>query len=208
MPGFAGLMRGWDIMLALDRRAVQWGISAALLCLAALPGMAEKTRFDGDDPAGRADSLWKEGAALHIAGDDAGAVARYRDSLSLYPTARAHTYMARSLADLGRYGEAVEHCRAAIGLDPRYPAAYGDLGGYLIALGRPAEAIPWLQLAAASPGYCCPQVAHYRLGRALLMQGRLDEAAQALETSIAIQPRYPPARRLLESIRARGMRGS
>lgn len=179
--------------------ALLWG----MVCAAAAHG--------GDDGASdrvqRAHELWKEGAGLHLETDYAEAIVRYRRALQLHPSARTHTYLAWSLSRLGRYDEAISHCRRAIELDPGYPNAYNDLGAYLIELGRPGEAIPWLRRAAGLSDYCCPHYAHYQLGRALLLQARVQEARSELETSLSMRPDYRIARRLLDSIRTRDLRG-
>lgn len=159
------------------------------------------------DRVGRAHALWKEGAGLHLEKDYQSAIERYRRALALHPTARTHTYLAWSLSRLGRYHEAVSHCRRAIELDPGYPNAYNDLGAYLVELGRPGEAIPWLRRAAGFRDYCCPHYAHYQLGRALLLQARVEDARRELKTSLSIRPDYRMPRHLLQRIRLRGLKG-
>lgn len=188
------------------------GTCGRYLATTLLWGMAWAAGANGgdgvsSDPAERAQELWKQGAGLHLETDYAGAIERYRRALRLHPTARTHTYLAWSLSRLGRYEEAVSHCRRAIELDPGYPNAYNDLGAYLIELGRPGEAIPWLRRAAGLSDYCCPHYAHYQLGRALLLQARVQEARSELETSLSMRPDYRIARRLLDSIRTRDLRG-
>lgn len=162
---------------------------------------------NGADPAERANRLWKEGAGLHLEMDYPGAIERYRLALRLHSTARIHTYLAWSLSKLGRFREAVDHCRLAIDMNPDYPNAYNDLGAYLIELGRPGEAIPWLRRAAGLERYCCPHYAHYQLARALLLQARVEDARRELKISLSIRPDYALARKLLRSLRSQGLRG-
>lgn len=188
------------------------GRSVALALLVVAPlCLGPATAAAGGDPTGgdaaRARSLWKEGAELHIEGDYQAAIERYAEALRLHPTARLYTYLARSLARLGRYAQAVDQCRKAVALDAAYGNAYNELGTYLIELGQPREAIYWLRRALRLPGLCCPDVSYYQLGRALLMQARVEEAVQAFEAALAVRPHYRPARRLLEGIRSRGVRG-
>lgn len=182
-------------------------LSAVLISAVVITSSAVGANDESAAPAERAHQLWKEGAGLHLETDYLGAVERYRRALRLHPTAQTHTYLAWSLSRLGRYREAVSHCRMAIAMDPDYPNAYNDLGAYLVELDRPAEAIPWLQRAAGFDGYCCPHYAHYQLGRAYILQARLEEARRELETALSIRPDYRVARRLLERIRSRQLRG-
>lgn len=56
--------------------------------------------------------------SLHKAGDLTGAVAAYRDSLRLQPTAEAGSNLGAALAALGRYPEAIEAYRGALALAP------------------------------------------------------------------------------------------
>lgn len=179
----------------------------AALWVAVCAGAAYGYDNGSHDPAARARALWKEGAGLHLEADYQAAIVRYRRALRLHPTARAHTYLAWSLSKLGRYRDAVNHCRSAIELDPAYPNAYNDLGAYLVELGRPGEAIPWLHKALGFSDYCCPHYAHYQLARALLLQARVDEARRELETSLSLRPDFKVARRLLRSIRDGGIQG-
>jgi tetratricopeptide (TPR) repeat protein len=179
------------------------------MCLLAVTYAGAALGYDNRsaDPTERTQALWKQGAGLHLEGRYEPAIESYRRALRMHPTARTHTYLAWSLSSLGRYDEAVSHCHAAIALDPSYPNAYNDLGSYLVALGRPGEAIQWLRHAAQTPGYCCPHFAYYHLGRALLMQARVEEAQAAFETALALRPRYRPARALLETIHGKGLKG-
>jgi len=163
---------------------------------------------DAPTAAERAHDLWVQAARLHVEGNYEAALATYREALALHPTARIHNYMAWSLSELDRYQDAVDHCRAAIRLDPEYPNAYNDLGAYLIELGRPSEAEPWLRRAMGMDGYCCPHFPHYQLGRALLMEGRVEQAVPELQRALAIRPRYRPAIDLLIEIRKRQLEGS
>jgi len=180
-----------------------------MLLLAALQGGAY-AYDNGSSEAAEAEwarQLWKEGAGLHLEADYQAAIERYRRALELQPTARIHTYLAWSLSRIGRYQEAIRHCRRAIELDPDYPNAYNDLGAYLIDLGRPGQAIPWLRRAIEISDYCCPHYAHYQLGRAFLLQAKVEDARRELKASLSIRPNYGAARRLLQSIRARNLKG-
>jgi tetratricopeptide (TPR) repeat protein len=181
---------------------------AALLWLASTPGGV--LHADGgrkESRAEQAESLWKEGAVLHLEKRYGAAIEHFNRSLALQPSARTHTYLAWSLSELERYEEAAAEARKAIELEPDYPNAYNDLGSYLIELKRPGKAIPLLEKAAEMEGYCCPHYAYYQMGRARLMQGRVEAAEEALTIAIKIRPRYRAAHDLLRRIREDGLQG-
>lgn len=161
-----------------------------------------------DSPAQRAEALWREAAGLHVEQEYAAAIERFRASIALQPTARAHTWLAWSLSRLGDYERAVEHCRRAIALDPDYPNAYNDLGSYLVTLDRAREAEPWLRRALAFDDYCCPHYAWYHLGRAQLLQGRPQAAMESVEKSLRHRSNYRPAVQLLILLRLLDLRGA
>lgn len=190
--------------------AILHGTAATVVlavALAVAPCATADDAGDGADPATRAHALWKEAAGLHIDGEYEKAVEVYRHALEIHPTARIHNYLAWSLSELGRYDDAAEHSREAIHLDPEYPNAYNDLGAYLVEQGRAKEAEPWLRRATKMDGYCCTHFAWYQLGRSLLLQTRIDEAREALRTSLTIHPGYQPAAELLTELRERGLQG-
>ena len=183
--------------------------TASRLAVFALLSVVSLAGGGAEEPDARAaQRLWKEAAGLHVEGRYEAAIELYRRALERHPSARIHNYLAWSLSELGRYEGAVEHARRAIELDPTYPNAYNDLGAYLIELGRPHDAEPWLRRAMDMEGYCCPHFPHYQMGRALLLEGRVNEAAEELQRALAIHPRYRPAIDLLHEIRRRELQGT
>lgn len=178
------------------------------LLLACILGVGGSHAEPPEEPRERAELLWREGANLHVEREYEAAVERFRRALALHPTARTHTWLAWSLSRMGRMQEAVTHCRRSIALDPEYPNAYNDLGSYLIDLDRPREAERWLRQALEFDDYCCPHYAWYHLGRALLLQGRIDEAMEALETSLQHRSNYRPPLQLLIMLRLLDLRAA
>ena len=88
--------------------------------------------------------LVKRGFAAQQDGDLQEALALYRESIAVEPTAEAHTFIGWVLSFDNRLQEAIEQCREAIAVDPDFGNPYNDIGAYLIQLGRFDEAIPWL----------------------------------------------------------------
>lgn len=150
----------------------------------------------------RAFVLWQQGYVLHARGRYHAAVDKFRESIEILPTAEGHTFLGWSLSMLGHTEDAMAECRKAIALDPDYGNPYNDIGVYLIELGRPDEAIPWLEKAIAAKRYCCYQFPHFNLGRVLVMQGNFAAARRSFEQALRHDPDYLPARMALEYLDA------
>ena len=150
----------------------------------------------------RAYALWEQGYVLHLSGRYREAVDSFRKSVEVLPTAEGHTFLGWSLSMLGRLEEAVAECHKAIALDPEYGNPYNDIGVYLIDLGRPDEAIPWLEKAISAKRYCCYQFPHFNLGRVRAMEGNIDAARRSFEQALRHDPDYLPARMALEYLDA------
>ena len=150
----------------------------------------------------RAFVLFEQGYVLHVEGRFEAAAERFRASIEILPTAEGHTFLGWSLSMLGEIEEALAECKKAIALDPDYGNPYNDIGAYLIELGRPDEAIPWLEKAIASKRYCCYQFAHFNLGRVLLAQGDLAAARRSFERALRYDPGYVAARMAIEYLDA------
>ncbi len=129
---------------------------------------------------------------LYYLGRASGLLAKrtFDELLAAHPdSARAHQAEAENLEVLRRVPEAVTEYQAALKLRP-------DLPGVHLALGRLyATASDWTQAerefraeTALEPGNA---EAAYRLGDALLQQGRAKEAIEPLERSEKLLPRMP-----------------
>ena len=168
---------------------------AALLLAPAARGQSDEPSQIPDEV--RAYVLWERGYQLHLAGRFEAAVESFRASIEILPTAEGHTYLGWSLSMLGEIEEALAECKKAIALDPDYGNPYNDIGAYLIELGRPDEAIPWLEKAIASKRYCCYQFAHFNLGRVLVAKRDLAAARRSFERALRHDPDFLPARMAL-----------
>ncbi len=74
---------------------------------------------------------------------------------------------------------------------PGHP--YNDIGAYLIELGRPEEALDWLDRALQASryeNYCYP---FYNLGRAHELLGQREEARRRYQDSFDEDPAFTPA---------------
>ena len=128
-----------------------------------------------------------------IRGNFSEAIALYRQSLELQPTAEAYTFLGWTYSMLNRHEEAIEQCKLAIEIDPDYGNPYNDIGSYLIELGRSDEAVEWLEKAAQAPRYDSPQYPYINMGKAFEQQGMYRSALQAYDRALMINPLDRPA---------------
>ena len=191
-----------------DARKIRQWLSGCLLGLACVTGIAQTQEEPPRlTPQQRARVQWEAGYILHVYGEYERAIESFQASIAARPTAEAHTFLGWSLSHLGRIDEAIAQCKIAIHLDPDFGNPYNDIGVYLIDLGRPEEAIPWLEQAIASKRYCCYQFPHYNLGRVLAAQGKIEEARRSFERALEVDPDYLPALLALLQLKQRGLQG-
>ncbi len=124
-----------------------------------------------------------------------------RRSIDTWPTAEAHTFLGWTYRDQGRIEDAIAECKKAIGLDPGYGTPYNDIGAYLIELGRPDEAVPWLEQAIGSERFDTPHFAWYNLGRVYLAKETFNLATEYFQKACDVAPGYEPASDALLRIR-------
>lgn len=154
------------------------------------------------------DRTWLEEAEVHfrkgyeaqMRGDLEEAIAHYRRSIELCPTAEAHTFLGWAYSFQGKHAEAIRECEVAIQIDPDFGNPYNDIGAYLIELGRVEEAIPWLKKAMRAKRYEPRHYPHMNLGRVYAKQGKVQEAIAELKRALEIEPGYLAARRELHRL--------
>ena len=129
------------------------------------------------------------------------AVACYRRSIAIRPTAEAHTFLGWVFSFQGRHDDAITQCKIAIQVDPDFGNPYNDIGAYLIELGNLDEAIPWLERAKDAPRYDPRHFPYLNLGRIYQKQGKVMRAITELEAALEIAPRDPVAREVLSKLR-------
>jgi tetratricopeptide (TPR) repeat protein len=142
-------------------------------------------------PTERETQAWQrlqEAYQAQMEGDYDRAVALYRRSLALHPTAEAHTFLGWTFHFQGKIDDAIAECKLAIQVDPDFGNPYNDIGS-------------WLERAIAAKRYDPRHFPHFNLGRAYLAKGLINRAREQFQQALAIEPRYTLARRALENLR-------
>lgn len=150
--------------------------------------MIENRRYD------TAQEYFNKAYKLHLEGKIEDAVDYYRMSIDLYPTAEAHTFLGWAYSMQGKYEEAIDECQVAIDLDETYGNPYNDIGSYLIDMGKPDEAVEWLERAINAPRYEERYQPYYHLGRVYEKKGDWFAALRFYADSIKLNSNYETAK--------------
>lgn len=125
------------------------------------------------------------------------AMALYKKSIELYPTAEAHTFLGWAYSFQSRFDDAIEECKIAIEIDPEFGNPYNDIGAYLIEQNKWEEALPWLEKAVQAKRYDNYCFAHYNLGRFWEKKGDWWKAYEAYHQSLSASPEYTLAKKAM-----------
>jgi tetratricopeptide (TPR) repeat protein len=145
--------------------------------------------------------LFKKAYEFQMSGSLDEACRWYEQSIALYPTAEAHTFLGWTYSFMGRYDDAIQECHKAIAVDPDFGNPYNDIGAYLIEKGQLDEAVPWLEKATRATryqSYCFP---HLNLGRIWEKKGEWYRAMEAYEEALKANPEYVLAAKALGRIK-------
>lgn len=171
----------------------------------------------GGMPFGSAEFLTEEEAArkrlaldhfraaheAQMRGDLDEAVSLYKESIEVYATAEAHTFLGWAYSLAGLTDEAISECHRAIDIDPDFGNPYNDIGAYLIEKGDLRGAVPWLERALAAPRYECYFYPHFNLGRVLEAQGKYFKALSRYKAAIDLNPGYALAVRAFRKLQSK-----
>ncbi len=114
----------------------------------------------------------------------------------------ANQNLGEALRRSGRYEEAVEAYHKALKLDSNYALAHAGLGDALFSMQRHEEAVATLERALSLGMKPKMTVGvRNRMGEALEILGRLDEAAAQYQRVLAIQPLHPATLTRLANVR-------
>ena len=149
----------------------------------------------------RAQELFQEAYQLQVEGEFDTAVSLYKQSLETYPTAEAHTFLGWTYRNQGKLEEAIAECKRAIEVDPRFGNPYNDIGVYLMELGKPDQALEWLEKAIASERYQSRHYPWYNLGRIYAGKDYYAKARECFRQALELAPGYVPAAQALDRLR-------
>ena len=143
----------------------------------------------------RAVELFHQGAALQMERRLPEAIDAYLRSIEAYPTAEAYTFLGWTYSWMGQYERAIAEAKKAIEIDPDYGNPYNDIGTYLTELGRPDDAIPWLEKATQAKRYASPDFPHLNLARIWTYIGDVGQSFSLVRggPSAASRGSRPPA---------------
>jgi tetratricopeptide (TPR) repeat protein len=136
----------------------------------------------------RAIELIGEAMKLQMAEEFDDAIRLYKESIALYPTADAHTYLGWAYSFKGRLNEAIAQCEIAIDLDPEFGNPYNDIGVYLMQQQKLDDAIPWLERAKSAKRYEPRHFPYINLGRVYLTKGMIQKALEEFGGALQINP--------------------
>jgi Tfp pilus assembly protein PilF len=175
------------------RVATAWPVLVVASCLAALAACAS------EEAAKRGRAYFNEGMAS-LEQDQQAAFVSLQKAVQADPKLKdAHYYIGHIYVLKEKYPEAEEQFRKVLSLDPDYSEAHNYLGQVLEAQGRWKEAIASYRRALNNPTYATPDIAWFKLGRALRHEGDLKQALLALEDAQTISPlSVPPVLMQLE----------
>ncbi len=156
-----------------------------------------------EDRRQRAIEVWQEAYGRQMRGDFAEAIRLYQESIAIFPTAEAHTFLGWTYSFQGRLDEAIQECHKAIAVDPEFGNPYNDIGVYLMQQGDLDSAISWLETAKRAPRYEPRQFPYMNLGRIYLRRGQWGEALRELEAGVRVAPNDPDIRKMLHELRAK-----
>jgi len=147
--------------------------------------------------------LFQEAYEQQMNGDLERAISLYKRSLSVLPTAEAHTFLGWTYAFQKRYDEAISECEKAIQTDPEFGNPYNDIGAYLIEKGALDDAVPWLERAKRAPRYEPRHFPYLNLGRLYMAKGDLSQALREFREALKVHPHDPLAEGAARMIRSR-----
>jgi Tfp pilus assembly protein PilF len=157
--------------------------------------------FEG--PKREAVELFGRALEAQQAGNYAEAIALYKRSIAVFPTAEAHTFLGWVYSFQGRYDEAIEECLEAIRVDDTLGNPYNDIGSYLVAKGDFYTCAKWFKRALLAPRYEARAFPHMNLGRVYEKRGRLLEAARHYGLALEHEPSYTQAAIALRKLQAK-----
>jgi tetratricopeptide (TPR) repeat protein len=151
----------------------------------------------------KAIALVHEAMNHQMAGELDDAIGLYKRSISLFPTADAHTYLGWAYSFQGRIDDAIAQCEIAIKLDPEFGNPYNDIGVYLMQQQRLDDAVPWLEKAKQAKRYEPRHFPFLNLGRVYTAKGMLQKALEEFRGALRLNPGNSDIAELIEQLESK-----
>lgn len=144
--------------------------------------------------------LFQEAYEAQMAQDYDKAIKLYKESIEVFPTAEAYTFLGWAYSFQGEYDLAITECLAAIAVDSTFGNPYNDIGSYLIAKGNFYDCVRWFKLAMQAPRYEARAFPHFNLAFVYERRGKLLEAVKHYGLALEEQPNYTQAYKALRNL--------
>ena len=126
-------------------------------------------------------------------GDLQEAIANYKKSIDLYPTAEAHTFLGWTYSFMNRLDEAIEECEKAIAIDSEFGNPWNDIGAYLIEKGQLHQAPSYLMRATQAQRYDSRGFPWANMARIWEQVGARFKALECYRKALEENPDYAAA---------------
>jgi tetratricopeptide (TPR) repeat protein len=136
----------------------------------------------------KAMELVKRAMDHQMAGELEESIRLYKESIALFPTADAHTYLGWAYSFQGKLDDAIAQCEIAIQIDPEFGNPYNDIGVYLMQQQQLDEAVPWLEKAKKAKRYEPRHFPYLNLGRVYVAKGMLQKALEEFRGALRLDP--------------------
>ena len=186
----------------VQERSVQRVQAGSARWLLWLLGLCILSGCANEENLRKSKGFYQEGIA-QLNSDQQQAYVSFQKAVKLNPDNKeAHYGLGHIYSLQGRYKLAEEAFREAIRIDADYAEAQTYLGHMLVNQDRWKEAIAAYRQALGNPLYSTPDLARFHLGKALMHEGDLQGAMEALEDATTVTPpNVPPAMLQLELAR-------
>jgi tetratricopeptide (TPR) repeat protein len=156
------------------------------------------------DPAKlEAVDLFNRAYAEQLSQNYDAAIALYKKSIEIFPTAEAYTFLGWVYSFKGEYDRAIAECLAAIAVDSTFGNPYNDIGSYLIAKGNFYDCVRWFKLAMQAIRYEARAYPHFNLAYVYEKRGKYLEAVKHYGLALKEQPNYSNAYKALRKLQER-----
>jgi len=134
---------------------------------------------------------------MHLNGEIECAIMEYKNSIQIFPTAKAYTFLGWAYSLSGDFEMAIDECRKAIEIEPSFSSAYNDIGIYFINLNRLDEALVWLEKAASLQDESSKHLSYFNLGKIYDKKGEWLKALLYYNKALLLNRDFEPVKSAL-----------